>query len=170
MLDLLKDCCNCSLLSLVKKHLNEPINVLQFFISYWKKFQKLIKFITRSYLSLLNSFLFLSIFYVSLKSPNNCFFRRFAYKSLLYWFSVLINHIMCSSNHFSTSSCFSRFSGSRFFRVQVFPGPRFLGSGPRIRVQVLEVAFPSFICYSKYFFNHLYLNWRFQYKHFTINF
>ena len=87
-----------------------------------KKFQKLIKFIAHFYLSLLNSFLFLSRFSVSLKSLNNYFFRRFAYKSLLNRFSVLINYIMWSSNHFSTSSCFPRFSGSRFFGVQVFQG------------------------------------------------
>ena len=109
MLDLLKNCCNCFLLSL-------------------EKFQKLIKFITQSYLSLLNSFLFLSRFYVSLKSLNNYLSRRFAYKSLLNRFSVLINYIMWFSNHCSTSSCLPRFSGSRFFLVQVFQSPGFSGS------------------------------------------
>ena len=88
--------------------------------------------------------MFLSRFSVSLKSLNNYFFRKFSYKSLLNRFSVLINYIMWSSNHFSTSSCvFSTFlkvqlflgpafSGSSFFRVQVFqaPGP---GSGYRFR-------------------------------------
>ena len=81
------------------------------------------KIITQSYLSLLNSFLFLSRFSVSLKSLNNYFFKRFAYKSILNRFSVLINYIMWSSNHFSTSSWFLRFLGSRLFRVQVFQGP-----------------------------------------------
>ena len=102
-----------------------------------KKFKELIQFVTQSYLSLLNSFLFLSRFSVSLKSLNNYFFRWFSYKSLLKIFSVLINYIMWSSNHFSTSSCFLRFlgsafSGSSFSRVQVFqaPGP---GSGCRFR-------------------------------------
>ena len=51
---------------------------------------------------------------------------------------MLISYNMCSSNHFSISSRFPCFSRSRFFRVQVFPGPgfsrsRFLGS--RVRVQ-----------------------------------
>ena len=32
------------------------------------------------------------------------------------------------------------FSGPRFFRVQVFQGPGFSGSGSRVWVQVLEVA------------------------------
>ena len=34
----------------------------------------------------------------------------------------------------------SYFSGSRFYRVQVFQAPGFLGSGSRALVQVLEVA------------------------------
>ena len=34
---------------------------------------------------------------------------------------------MSSSNHFSISSCFPRFSGSTFFRVQVFLGLDFSG-------------------------------------------
>ena len=76
----------------------------------------------------------LSRFSSTLKSLNNYFFRRFPYKSLLNRFSVLINYIMWSSNHCSTSSCFPRFSGSRFFRVQVFQGPGFLGSRSRVRV------------------------------------
>ena len=105
------------------------------------------KIITQSCLSLLNSFLLISRFSVSLKSLNNYFFRRFAYKSILnrFW----------SSNHFSTSSCFLRFLGSRIFRVQVFQGPGFSGSrffmvqvfhGPGFsgsrffRVRILEVA------------------------------
>ena len=87
---------------------------------------------------------------------DNYFFRCFAYKSLLSRFSVLINYNMWSSDHFSTSSRFPRFSGSRFFRVQVFQGlgfsgsrffrvqvfqcPGFSRSGSRVRVQVLEVA------------------------------
>ena len=114
-----------------------------------KNFQKLIKFITQSYLSLLNSFLFLSRFSVSLKSLDNYFFRWFAYKSLLSKFSVLISYNMWSYNHFSISNCFPCFSGSRFFRVRVqSPDPRsgsrvrFQGQGfeSRVRVQVLEVA------------------------------
>ena len=91
----------------------------------------------------MNSFLFLRRFSVSLKIPNNYFFGRFAYKPLLNRFSVLMNYIMWFSNHFSTSSCLPHFSGSRFFRVQVFQGPGFPGSWSRffrVRVQVLKVA------------------------------
>ena len=92
-------------------------------------FQKLTKFITQSYLSLLNSFSFLSRFSVSLKSLNNYFFRRFAYTSLLNRLSVLINYVLCDLlMTFSTPSCFPRFSGPRFFRVEVFQCPRFSGS------------------------------------------
>ena len=93
-----------------------------------------------TYLSLLNSLLFLSRFSVSLKSLDNYFFRWFAYKSLFSRFSVLISYNMWSSNHFSISSCFPCFPGSRFFRVQDFqawvqgPGPR-SGSRSRSRVQ-----------------------------------
>ena len=90
---LFKDCSNCVLLSLVKKHLNQHIMYYNFHFLL-KKFQKLIRFITLSYLPLLNSFLFLSRFFGSLKSLNNYFFRRFAYKSLLHRFSVLTNYIM----------------------------------------------------------------------------
>ena len=111
----------------------------------WKNLQKLIKFITKSYLSPLNSFLFSSRFSVSLKSLANN--RWFPYKSLLSRFSVLISYNMWTSNHFSISSRFQCFSRSRFFRVQVLQGPGFLGSKYffrdqvfRVRVQVLEVA------------------------------
>ena len=114
------------------------------------------KFITQSYLSLLNSFLFLSRFSASLKSLQNKFFR-FAYKSLLNIFSVLLNFIMWSPNHFSISSCFLCFLESRFFRIQVLQGLGFSGSRFfkvqvlqglgfscsrffKVRVQVLEVA------------------------------
>ena len=69
----------------------------------------------------MNSFLFLSRFSASLKTLHSKFFR-FAYKSLLNIFSVLLNYIMWSSNHFSISNCFLCFLGSRFFRVQVFQG------------------------------------------------
>ena len=137
MLNLLKDCCNCFLLSLVKKHLNEHIIYCNFSFLIGKSFRDFIKFITQLYSLLLNSFLFLSRFSVSLKSLNNYFFRRFAYKSLLNRFSGLRNYIMWSSSHFSTSICSLRFSGSRFFRVQVFHGPGF--SGPRFfRVQIFQ--------------------------------
>ena len=92
-------------------------------ISYWKTFRNLSSLLrSLTYLSLLNSFLFLGRYSVCLKSLDNYFFRWCAYKSLLSRFSVLISYNMWSSNHFSISSCFPCFSGS--------------GS----RVQVLEVA------------------------------
>ena len=111
MLHLLEDCYNCFLLSLVKKHLNELIiyYIYNLIISIEKRFKKLINVITQAHLSLLNSFLLLSRFSVSLGSLSNYFFRGFAYKSLLNRFSVLINYIVWSSNHFFKSSCFLSF-------------------------------------------------------------
>ena len=118
----------------------------------------------QSYLFITSEFIFiLSRFSVSLKSLDNCFFRWFAYKSLFSRFSVLKSYDMWSSNHFSIFSCFPCFSGSRFFRIQVFQGPgpgsgsMVQGPGPgsrfrvgvqdpgpgfesRVRVQVLGVA------------------------------
>ena len=91
-------------------------------------------------------FLTLSRFSVSLKSLNNCFIRGFPCKSLLNRFSLLLNYIMWSFNHFSISSCFPRFSGSRLFRFQPFQGPGFSEPGFsgskffRVRVQVLQVV------------------------------
>ena len=111
-----------------------------------------------TYLSPLNSFLFLSTLSVFLENLNNYFSRWLAYKSL---HSVLINCTMWSSYLSSSSSCFPRCSWSRFFRVQLFQvqlfqgpafsesrcfrvqlfqGPGFSGSGSRIRGQLLEVA------------------------------
>ena len=91
MLDLLNDCYNCFLLSLIKKHLNEPIIYYNFLFLIEKKLLKLVRLITQFYLPLLNLFLFLSLFSVFL---NNCFFRWLAYKSLHSRFLVLINYIM----------------------------------------------------------------------------
>ena len=138
MLDLLKDCCNYFLLSLVKNHLNEHKIYCNFWFLIEKSFRNLSSLLRNlTYLSLLNSFLFLSRFSVSLKSLDNYFFRWFAYKSVLSRFSVLINYNMWSSNHFSTSSRFPRFSGSRFFTVQVLQDPGFSGSS-FFRIQVFQ--------------------------------
>ena len=129
-------------------------------ISYWKNFRNLSSLLRNlTYLSFLNSFLFLSRFSVSLKSLDNYFFRWFAYKSLLSRFSVLISYNVWSSNHFSLSSRFPCFSRSTFFTVQIFQGLGFSGSrfsgsgsrvqvqcprsGSRVRVQVLEVAWAT---------------------------
>ena len=107
-------------------------------ISYWKFFRNLSSLLRNlTYLSLLNSFLFLSRFSVSLKSLDNYFFRWFAYKSLFSRFSVLISYNMWSSNHFSISSRFPCFSRSRFFRVQVFQARGFSRSR-FFRVQVFQ--------------------------------
>ena len=90
-------------------------HLLQFFISYWETLLKLIKFITQSYLWLLNLLLFLTIFSAIL---NNYFFRWLAYKSLLSRLLMLINYIMWSYNLFSVSNDFHGpgFYGSRFLR------------------------------------------------------
>ena len=113
-------------------------------IAYWKIFRNLSTLLRNlTYLSLLNSFLFLSRFSVSLKSLNNYFFRWFAYKSLLSRFSVLISYSMWSSNHFSISSCFPCFSRSKFFRVQVF----------RVQVQGPVPGFRSSLINSTVFFH-----------------
>ena len=110
-------------------------------ISYWNIFRNLSTLLRNlTYLSLLNSFLSLSRFSVSLKTLDNYFFKWFAYKSLLSRFSVLISYNMWSSNHFSISSRFPCFSRSRFFRLQVFQGPG-PGSGSRVRIQGPDPGF-----------------------------
>ena len=121
------------------------LNEHKIYCNFWFLIEKILRNLSRllrnlrnlssllcnlTYLSLLNSFVFLSKFSVSLKSLDNYFFRWFAYKSLFRSFLVLINYNMCSSNHFSTSSRFPRFSGIRFSGSRLF----------RVWVQVLEVA------------------------------
>ena len=75
-------------------------------------------------------------------------------KSFLSRILMLINYTMWSSNlflHPAVSRVFhsSGFSGSRFFRVQVFQGSGFSGSGSRVWAQVLEVAvFKGSLCFS----------------------
>ena len=150
-------------------------------ISYWKIFRNLSSLLcNRTYLSLLNSFLFLSRFSVSLKSLHNYFFRWFNYKSVLSRFSVLINYNMWSSNHFSISSCFPCFSGSRFFSVRVQrPGPgsrvrtQGPGSGSRIRVQGPGPGFrssPKFdaVSFTKWNWFHTFIN-RKYFSHFLVD-
>ena len=65
---------------------------------------------------------------------------------------VFVKHNSLKSDIFFNPIFIPGFPGSRFFRVQVFQGPGFLGSGPRVqgtgsgsrvRVQVLEVATES---------------------------
>ena len=112
---------------MVKKHLNEHISTTIFHFLLKKVLETYQVYYTILFIPF--EFIFiLSRFSVSLKSLNNYFFRTFPYKSLLNRFSVLINYYMWSLNHFSTSSCFPRFSGFRFFRVQIFQGPGFSGS------------------------------------------
>ena len=101
-----------------KKHLNEYIIYYNFSFLIEKALRN--KFITQSYLSFLNSFLFLSRFSVSLKSLKSYFFRRFAYKSLLNRFRVLINYVMWSSSSFFYNKLFPTFFMFRFFWVQIF--------------------------------------------------
>ena len=82
MLDLLKDCCNCFVLSSIEKHLNEPIIYYNF------------------------SFLIVKL----IKSTQS--------------------YLLLILQSFSVSSCFPRFSWSRFLWCRFF----------RVWVQVLEVA------------------------------
>ena len=100
---------------------------MQFFISYWKILRNLSSLLNNlTYLSLLNSFLLLSRFSVSLKSLDNYFFSWFAYKSLLSRFPVSISYNMWSYNQFSISSCVPCFSG---FGSRIHcPGPGFRSS------------------------------------------
>ena len=90
-------------------------HLLQFFISYWEKFLKLIKFITQSHSSFEFFFIHKHVFCL----PQWLFFRWLADESLLSRFSALINYIMWSYNLFPVSSSFPRFSWSWLFRVQV---------------------------------------------------
>ena len=53
---------------------------------------------------------------------------------------VFVKHNSLTSDIFFNPIFIPGFSGSRFFRVQVFQSPGFSGSGSRVRVQVLEVA------------------------------
>ena len=145
MLDSLKDCYNCFLPSFAKKHLNEHIiykNVLFLILkSFWNLSSLLYNLI---YLSLLNLFLLLSAFSVFLKKLSN-YFSGVMLASL---FSVNKCGFPIFFMHPAVSHVFHGpgFTGSRFFRVQVFQAPIFLVSrilGSRILwvwVQVLEVA------------------------------
>ena len=106
MLDLLKDCYNCFLLSLIEKHLNEPIIYYNFSF-----------LITQSYLSLLNLLLFLSTASVIL---NDYFFQMAGlHVSAKQIFSVNKLYYVILQSFF----CIQCFSWSRFFRVQVFQRP-----------------------------------------------
>ena len=119
MLDLLKDCCNWFLLSLVKKHLNEHIMYYNFSFLIEKSFGNLSSLLHNQFIAF-EFILFLSRFSVSLKSLNNYFFRRFAYKSLLNRFSVLINYVMRSSNLFLHPAVSHVFQGPGFLRSMFF--------------------------------------------------
>ena len=117
MLDLLKDCYNRFFLSLIEKHLNEPIIYYSFSFLIEKSFWNLSSLLHNLTYCPLNLFLSLNTFSVF---RSDFFFRWPAYKSLLSRFSVLINYIMWSDNLLSVSSCFPCFSWSSLFRVQDF--------------------------------------------------
>ena len=103
MLNLLIDRDNC---------LNEHIIYYNFSVLFEKSFWNLSSF-CQIYLSLLNLFwLFLSTFFVFLKSLNNYFFRWFAYKSFPSRFSVLIKCTLWSSNLFLHPAVSHVFLGS----------------------------------------------------------
>ena len=117
-------------------------------IAYWKIFRNLSTLLRNlTYLSLLNSFLFLSRFSVSLKSLNNYFFRWFAYKSLLSRFSVLISYI------YGLLIIFPYPAVSHVFQGLGFSGSRFLGSrvqgpGPGYRSSPLLFTSSTFMIFS----------------------
>ena len=123
MLDLLKDSFNCFLLSLIEKHLNQPLIYynLSFLIekSFWN-LSSLLHHLT----NVLNFFLFISTFSVFL---NEHFFRWLVYKSLLSTFSLLTNYIMWSYNIFFCIQLLHM-----LFMLLVFQGP---GSGSRFQKQ-----------------------------------
>ena len=123
-------------------------------------------FITESYLFIVFEFIFIfTLIFCLPKKPQYLFFQM----TCLQVSSVLINCTIWSFYLFSASSCFPRFSWSRFFRVQAFQSPGFSesgfsgsrffsvqvflgpcpGSGSRVWVQVLEVAFLQ-VFFSKY--------------------
>ena len=135
-----------------------PLLFQFFFVKNYVKqhiiYYNLTLFIEKSFLrSLIYSFLFLfthSFLFSSTFSfflnLNNYFFMSFASSfneivlcGLLIFISV--SHVFAVVV-FSRSRFFRvpEFLGSRFFRFLVFLGPDILGSGFRVRVQVLEVA------------------------------
>ena len=115
MLDLLKDCYNCFLLSLIEKDLNEPIIYYNFSFLIEKSFWNLSSLLHNLTHRLNFFFIHKHVFCL----PQWLFFRWLADESLLSRFSALINYIMWSYNLFPVSSSFPRFSWSWLFRVQV---------------------------------------------------
>ena len=106
-----QECYNCFSPSLVKKHLSERIIFNFFFISYWEKFLKFVKFIFIA----IEFIAYLSHIFCLPKKPQELFFQV----ASLEVSSVLINCTMWASNLFSASSFFPRFSRFKFFWIQV---------------------------------------------------
>ena len=120
-------------------HLIDHIIFYNFYLLVRKVYQ-LIKFITQSYVFIAFEFIFIHIYCLS-KKPQK------ASDGLL---QAIWSHLFTASSFFPHFSRRPGFSGSRFFRVPVFPGPGFSGSR-FFRVQVfqglgpvLEVALPIF--------------------------
>ena len=115
---------------------------------------KLVKFVAQSYLLLLNSFLFEGTFSVFLKKSQQLFFqmtRKSLFSANKLYYVVFLSFFYIQL--FPTFSIVQVFSGSRFFRVQVFQGPGFLGSRFfRVRVQGFGPGFRSSL-----FSEHLFL-------------
>ena len=137
MLDLLKYCCNCFLVSLVKK---------KFSFSIKKTFRNLS---TESHLFMALEFIFIlkQIFCLSKKPRSNYFFKLVSLQVLSQQiFSVNKLHYVFIFLHPAVFHIFHSqgFSGSRFFRTQVFRVQAFQGPGlqpaARFPTQVLEVA------------------------------
>ena len=104
-------------------------HLLQFFISYWEKLLKLIKSTTQSYVLLLNLFLFLSTFSVSLND-----FFQIACLQVSSWQIFSVNKLLCDLTIFFCIQLFPT-----FFMVQVLLGSRFF----RVRAQGLGPSFRS---------------------------
>ena len=135
MLDSLKDCYSYFLPSLIKKHLNEHITYNNFSFLTDQSFWNLSSLLHNlTYLSLLNSFLFLSTFSVFLENLNNYFpnglltslfsVNKLYYVVFLSFFCIQLFPTFFRVLVFQGPG----FLGSRFFRLQVFLGPGFSGS------------------------------------------
>ena len=107
---------------------------------------KLVKFITQSYLFIAFEFIFILRHIFSLhKKASTTIFSDGLFTSLFsankLYYVVFLSFFWIQL--FPTFFIVQVFSGSRFFRVQVFQGPGFSGSGSRVLVQGLDPGFRS---------------------------
>ena len=112
-------------------------------ISYWKTFRNLSNLLRNlTYLSLLNSFLLLSRFSASLKSLDNCFFRWFAYKSLLSRF--IIYGLLIIFPYPAVSHVFQGLGSSGSASRVQGPGPGFRSSHWLVSKGMCDLLFDVF--------------------------